>query len=145
MAKLIKCKVCGQQIASSAKTCPHCGAKVKKSGAKMFFISLLLITGICLIAVSIATSSTVDKAVTTAADKVNSDLVTLENFNKINSSMSYDDVCKLFGKGGTLDSEVDLAGIKTQIYHWYDITGIANCNVTFQNGMMTAKAQIGLK
>lgn len=145
MAKLINCKVCGQPVAKSAKTCPHCGAKQKKSGFRMFIASLLIFAGIILIAVSLATSPSVDKAVSTAAEKVSSDLVTLENFNKINSSMSYDDVCKLFGKGGTLDSEVDLAGIKTQIYHWYDITGIANCNVTFQNGMMTAKAQIGLK
>ncbi len=145
MAKLINCKVCGQPVAKSAKTCPHCGAKQKKSGFRMFFVSLLLFAGIIIIAFSLATSPTVDKAVSTAAEKVSSDLVTLENFNKINSSMTYEDVCKLFGKDGTLDSEVDLAGIKTQMYHWYDITGIANCNVTFQNGMMTAKSQIGLK
>ena len=24
------CKACGQEIAKSAKTCPHCGAKNKK-------------------------------------------------------------------------------------------------------------------
>ena len=30
MAKLVKCKTCGEEIASSAKVCPHCGAKQKK-------------------------------------------------------------------------------------------------------------------
>lgn len=30
MAKLIQCKDCGHQIAKSAKSCPHCGAKNKK-------------------------------------------------------------------------------------------------------------------
>ena len=27
MSKLIKCKTCGDQIARTAKVCPHCGAK----------------------------------------------------------------------------------------------------------------------
>lgn len=27
MAKLVKCKTCGAEIAKTAKTCPHCGAK----------------------------------------------------------------------------------------------------------------------
>ena len=30
MSKMIKCKTCGAEIASSAKTCPSCGAKNKK-------------------------------------------------------------------------------------------------------------------
>lgn len=30
MAKLMKCTVCGGKVSSSAKTCPHCGAKNKK-------------------------------------------------------------------------------------------------------------------
>lgn len=29
-SKLKKCKVCGAEIAKNAKTCPHCGAKLKK-------------------------------------------------------------------------------------------------------------------
>lgn len=41
--KMIECKSCGQQIAKSAKTCPHCGAKNKKGhpiliGVLVFFI-----------------------------------------------------------------------------------------------------------
>ena len=31
MAKMIKCKTCGADIAKSAKTCPSCGAKNKKN------------------------------------------------------------------------------------------------------------------
>lgn len=30
MAKLIKCRTCGESIAKDAKVCPHCGAKNKK-------------------------------------------------------------------------------------------------------------------
>lgn len=30
MANLINCKDCGKEVSKKAKTCPHCGAKVKK-------------------------------------------------------------------------------------------------------------------
>lgn len=30
MGNLINCKDCGKEISKKAKTCPHCGAKVKK-------------------------------------------------------------------------------------------------------------------
>ena len=31
--KLTTCKACGEQVAKTAKTCPHCGAKIKESDA----------------------------------------------------------------------------------------------------------------
>lgn len=76
-----------------------------------------------------------------------SDGVTLENFNKIDSSMTYEDVCALFGKEGELLSEVDIgiAGYETQMYAWYDWTGIFNCTVMFQGGYETSKSQFGLE
>lgn len=46
MAKMVKCKVCGQDIAKSAKVCPNCGAKRKKH---VFLGVLLVIIGIALI------------------------------------------------------------------------------------------------
>lgn len=49
MSKIISCKICGAEIAKSAKTCPHCGAKLKKGhpvliGVLIFFIFIALIT-----------------------------------------------------------------------------------------------------
>lgn len=46
MAKMVKCKVCGHEIAKSAKVCPNCGAKRKKH---VFLGVLLVIIGIALI------------------------------------------------------------------------------------------------
>ena len=43
--KLIKCKSCGADIAKSAKTCPHCGAKNKKNTALGI---ILVIVGVLL-------------------------------------------------------------------------------------------------
>ena len=34
MSKMKKCKVCSKEIASNAKTCPECGAKIKKQYIK---------------------------------------------------------------------------------------------------------------
>lgn len=45
---LIKCKECGKEISNKAKTCPHCGAKVKKSasmGCLVMIIVIVLVIG----------------------------------------------------------------------------------------------------
>lgn len=45
--KLIECKSCGETIAKSAKVCPHCGARQKKSKWWIFVIvAILLIAAI---------------------------------------------------------------------------------------------------
>lgn len=47
MAKMVKCKTCGQDIAKSAKICPNCGAKQKKH---VVLGVILVLVGIVLIA-----------------------------------------------------------------------------------------------
>lgn len=42
-AKMIKCKSCGNDIASNAKTCPNCGKKCKKPFYKKWWIWLIII------------------------------------------------------------------------------------------------------
>lgn len=42
-SKLITCKHCGQQIAASAKACPHCGGKNKKPIYKRVWIWVLIV------------------------------------------------------------------------------------------------------
>ena len=44
MSKMIKCKTCGANIASNAKTCPGCGAKNKKPFyARVWFWVLIVV------------------------------------------------------------------------------------------------------
>lgn len=53
MANMINCKSCGQEIASSAKTCPHCGAKNKKPiFKKWWFWAIIVFAAIGIIAAS---------------------------------------------------------------------------------------------
>ncbi|MDR0841435.1 MAG: hypothetical protein LBN26_08670 [Christensenellaceae bacterium] len=41
--KMAKCAVCGQEIAKSAKTCPHCGAKNKKPVYKRWWFWVIAV------------------------------------------------------------------------------------------------------
>ena len=43
--KLVRCRVCGSEIAKSAKKCPQCGAKQKKSHAFRNLLLLVIIVG----------------------------------------------------------------------------------------------------
>ena len=48
MSKMMTCRTCGANIAKSAKTCPHCGAKRKKHtvlGTILTVLGVLLIIG----------------------------------------------------------------------------------------------------
>jgi predicted nucleic acid-binding Zn ribbon protein len=47
--KIVKCKTCGKEIASSAKTCPSCGAKQKKPIYKKWLFWVLIIILIAVI------------------------------------------------------------------------------------------------
>ena len=86
----------------------------------------------------------------TDADIINSEAsISLEEFNKIETGMTYKEVCDIVGGEGTLGSSVDVGvgdEYKTEIYQWTGDGSIgANANVTFQGGKVVSKAQIGLK
>lgn len=49
MAAMIKCKVCGADIAKSAKTCPHCGAKNKGGAGKVILAIFLIFLGLSIL------------------------------------------------------------------------------------------------
>ncbi len=52
MSKLENCKICGEEIASNAKACPKCGAKVKKPFYKKWWVWVIVV----IIMVAIGTS-----------------------------------------------------------------------------------------
>ena len=49
MAKMVKCKTCGADIAKTAKTCPHCGARRRAGIGRGILGTILLIIGIFII------------------------------------------------------------------------------------------------
>ena len=45
---LIPCDTCGREIAAEARTCPHCGARNKRSGWLVNLLLALLVVGLAL-------------------------------------------------------------------------------------------------
>lgn len=75
------------------------------------------------------------------------ELITLEEYNQIETGMSYDEVKAIIG-GGEVSSETGKEGddIHIVIYSWKGkgSTG-ANALITFSNGEVKTKAQAGLE
>lgn len=83
------------------------------------------------------------------ATNTNDTKISLEEFNQIETGMSYEEVVEIVGGEGTVLSESDITGdgqYKTTIYSW-DGNGMlgASANVTFQGGKVISKAQFGLE
>lgn len=69
--------------------------------------------------------------------------LSMDNFNRIQTGMTYSQVVAILGSDGEEISRSDLAGYTTVMYMWKRWTG-ANMNATFQNGRLVSKAQMGL-
>ncbi|WP_252217345.1 DUF3862 domain-containing protein [Clostridium sp. VAP41] len=147
MSKMIKCKTCGADIASSAKTCPGCGAKNKKPFYKkwwVWFIVVIVLIGAAGSGANSNNNSSTEAASSNKVDtKKETTKITYENFLNIQMGQSYDEVVALLGEGKESSSN-ELAGIKTTLYEWKG-SGMGNMNVTIQNGAVTAKAQAFLQ
>lgn len=81
------------------------------------------------------------------AEVVKPDPVTLGNFYRVENGMTFKEVKAILGDRCELTSEVAIPGAPTtQLITWQAKgTFAGNCNVTFQNGMVVAKAQFALE
>ena len=70
--------------------------------------------------------------------------VTMKNFNRIRSGMTYTQVVAILGEPSQEISRVEMAGTETVMYQWNG-SFMANMNVMFQNGKLVSKAQFDLK
>lgn len=81
-----------------------------------------------------------------AKKETNKPTITLDEFNRIQNGMTYDQVVNIIGGKGTLQSSAGDGQYKTEMYMWEGEGGFgANANVTFQGGKVEAKAQLGLQ
>ena len=84
-----------------------------------------------------------------AVSQDNPPTISLEEFEQIQTGMSYQEVFDLVGSRGELLSEADLGlgdEYYTAIYSWDGEGSLgANASVTFQGGYVTSKAQAGLE
>lgn len=157
--RYVQCKKCKKVYPGSLKKCPDCQTKTPMSTGKKVVSIILLIVGISLVfsaAVNwedgseqqLSSGRTDTQSIESSEVSTNTKgKVTYENFEKIETGMTYEQVVEIFGKEGKVLSDVDIGmeEYSTTMYYWYDDTGIANCNVTIQGGKVVAKAQVGLR
>ena len=144
MSETKVCKFCQTEIPKKAKVCPNCKRTLKK-GHGCLFTLLVFIIVICIgAAVAMNMDDSIQKSVSGVSDK--SEYITMDEYNKIETGMSYDEVSKIIGSKGELSTQSEANGYTIEIYTWYgNGTAGSNANVTFENGKATAKAQVGLQ
>lgn len=147
-----KCKHCQSDIPKKAKVCPVCRRRLNHPVLGTF----LLIFGLIIAISAFSSMWNGDSSSTTASSGASSqekpsrqetkkDYITLDDFNSIETGMSYEEVVAIIGYEGTVLSEVEVMDSKSTMYCWYGKDGISNANVTVSNGKVMSKAQLGLK
>lgn len=138
-----KCKFCQSEIDKKAKVCPVCKRSLKGKGC---LIPILVFVIIC--CVSIVFALQIDTSTQKNISGVNdeSEYITLDEYNKIEAGMTYEQVVEIVGSNGTLSAESNVSDMNTKMYTWYG-NGLAgsNANVTFFNNSVQSKAQVGLQ
>jgi hypothetical protein len=71
--------------------------------------------------------------------------VTMENYNKLQTGMTYEQVVSILGEEGKEMSSNDIAGYRNVMYMWKaGGFSVGNMNAMFQNGALIQKAQFEL-
>ena len=151
MSKTIKCKTCGKDSVNNKKPILNIGL--------FTIIVLTIMIGALLSGCSddkqsdstkeTANTSSASSDTTATQDTKKDDTkkedtkITYENFMNIKMGQSYDEVKAILGEGKESSSSDD-GGIKTIMYEWQG-SGMGNINVTFQDGVVTIKAQAFFK
>lgn len=140
-----KCKYCQTDIPKKAKVCPNCKRTLKGGGCGcLVFVLTFIIFIVGGIAMVINMNSGIQKSASGVSNE--SEYMTMEEYNKIDTGMKYEEVVEIVGSSGESMSKSETNGIVIEMFTWYG-NGIAgsNANVTFKNGEVMAKAQVGLK
>lgn len=71
--------------------------------------------------------------------------VTMANFNRVRTGMTYAQVVAILGEPTELMSEAEVAGQRSSVFMWKADNWLGNATLTFSNGTVMAKAQVGLE
>ncbi len=70
--------------------------------------------------------------------------VTLANYGLVQKGMTYEEVAAIFGGPGGLAVEMELAGVRAEIYQW-NAAGGGYAQISFLNGKVYQKRKFGLR
>lgn len=83
---------------------------------------------------------------TPATKEYNSYKISLSEYSRLTTGMSYSKVVEIIGSSGELLSESSIGGITAEVYSWDGEGSLgANANIVFSNGKLQSKAQYGLE
>ena len=71
--------------------------------------------------------------------------ITMEMYEAVKNGMTYEEVVEIFGGEGAPLSAAKVLDSVSVVYTWDGEVLGSNCNITFQDGKVFAKAQIGLE
>lgn len=135
-----KCKYCMSEIDDKAKICPHCGKKQKRSVIKTILGCVMLFFAVMIVIAIVSDGG---------GDKDEAGIMTMDKFNAIQNGMTYEEVVEIVGGEGEMSSSAgsdDGTIANVAIYVWKGNGGItSNANVTFIEGKVSGKAQLGLE
>lgn len=158
--KLSKCRVCEKDVASTAQTCPHCGVRYPTQRQLVGIILASCVACVGLICIfmcmfSIARPNTNTNQTTNYAYDSNTGeyyeyqvptSITLATYENCVQGMTYQQCCETIGLEGKLSSEMTLMDSTIQNYTWKGNGGIgSSASMTFTDGKLTSKLQVGLK
>ena len=118
MSKMKNCKVCGAEIATSAKSCPKCGAKNKKPIWKQWWVWILVVSILFATFAAIggmggnSDTNTSDINTTTIQEPINytvvsvADMIDVLDTNALKAEKTYDgQYLEVTGRLGNIDSD----------------------------------------
>ena len=123
----------------------------KKSHKKLIIIVIVIVVLVALIgscasgagSKSDSSSNSGGTASQSAQQEQDSTKIDADKFAKIENGMSYDQVVSIIGSEGTEQSTNEIGNVKTTMYEW-ESDGWGVATITFQNGKVTNKSQIGV-
>lgn len=71
--------------------------------------------------------------------------VTSAQYDKVKEGMSYKKTAEILGGDGVVSSTAEVAGQKATVYSWNGTAAGSTCMITFLNGKVYSKSQVGLK
>ena len=74
----------------------------------------------------------------------NGESITMDQFNRVQTGMTYDQVKDIFGRHGLLKSETNIGGHDSRLMSWINSDG-SNVIITFSQGTVSSKTQTRLK
>lgn len=76
--------------------------------------------------------------------KQSGEKITMDEFNQVQTGMSYDQVKEIFKRDGMLKSETSIAGGDSKLFSWINSDG-SNAIITFNGNGVDSKTQTNLK